>query len=266
MMQFELDYAKLITDVLTNGVYKQGRNGGTYSVFGRQLTIDFTQPDELHLLQGRKMFPKGVLGEFAAFINKPKTVQDFEKFGCNYWKSWADGEGNLNVDYGNAWFEDGQLEHLFWCLEHDQSNRRMLINSWVPGNLKDLSLPCCHYCYQFYVANGKLHMVWIQRSVDVMIGLPSDILLADLWIHTLCKQFNLQPGSITMQLGDTHIYESHLDSGNVHEYLNSVHQPDFGVPVKCAYLGEGLLDFKPELLIHNYNDFETTTIPFELIS
>ena len=86
MQQFERDYAMMVDSVLYAGEERMTRNGITKSMFARTLVVnmfDGTFP----LIQGRKMFYKGVLGEFAAMIRQPKCLADFEAWGCNYWKS-----------------------------------------------------------------------------------------------------------------------------------------------------------------------------------
>lgn len=210
MQDFEKSYAELVMDVLMRGEEKQTRNGITKSVFGRTLSFDIGYYG-FPLIQGRKMFYEGILGEFAAMIRKPKHINDFKKWGCNYWDLWAKEDGSIEVDYGNAWFEDGQMDHLLNCLANNPNDRRMLINGWRPHRLKDLDLPCCHYSYQFYVREGEfIDMIWNQRSVDIMIGLPSDIVFAAVWLILLSNQTGYKPGKINMMLGDCHIYNEHI--------------------------------------------------------
>jgi thymidylate synthase len=83
-------------------------------------------------------------------------------------------------------------------------------------------------------------MIWYQRSVDTMIGLPSDIILAYMLNLLVANDTNCLPGEITMVLGDTHIYEPHYDKalayvGMVRRLtdrltVNPVHKPiDMGV-------------------------------------
>ena len=52
-------------------------------------------------------------------------------------------------------------------------------------------------------------MIWVQRSVDSLIGLPSDIASAALFNILMAQTVGLRPGEITFQLGDTHIYSEH---------------------------------------------------------
>ena len=213
MQQFEIDYAKLIERILMNGEVRQTRNGETTAIFGEMLTVAINGSNKFPILQGRKMYPQGVFGELAAMLRKPTCVEDFKKWGCNYWGLWAKEDGSINVDYGNAWHADGQIEQLKHALAYDPMNRRMIISGWRPSKLDELDLPCCHLMYQFYVRDGKyLDMLWTQRSVDMMIGLPSDIVFAAAWLISIANEFSLQPGEIKMSLGDCHIYTEHYDA------------------------------------------------------
>lgn len=214
---YEEQYFDLVVDVLGKGEVRSTRNATTKSVFARSIVLRDVAA-YAPLLQGRRIYYKGVLGELAAMLRGPQRVEDFERWGCNYWKQWADGAGNLNVDYGNAWLEHRQIERLKHCLQHDRTDRRMIINGWVPENLQNLSLPCCHYSYQFYVRNNTyIDMIWNQRSADLMIGVPSDAVFAAAWLKAIANEFGLVAGDITMHFGDVHIYESHFDGAK--EYL-----------------------------------------------
>jgi len=218
MNKIEKDYKTLVQHVLDNGVDKLGRNGITRSVFGQALSFDLQEG--FPLLTSRKMFYKGVMGEFAAMVRGPKTLKDFEEFGCNYWKQWAKDDGSINVDYGNAWLDFhgvNQIKNVIDTLILNPNDRRMLIIGWNPTNLANLDLPCCHYSYQWYVNDGKLEMLWNQRSADLMIGVPADIILAATWNIAMAAEAGLVPGKVTMVFGDTHIYEEHFE--NTTEYL-----------------------------------------------
>ena len=222
MRPFETAYATLIQAIMAAGTKKQTRNGETKSLFGMSLEVDGLDL-AFPIIQGRMMYPKGVLGELAAMLRKPKCIGDFEAWGCNYWKKWADEDGSINVDYGNAWFDfDGvdQIAQLKDKLKNNPNDRRMIISGWRPHKIDELSLPCCHYSYQFYVADGRLSMIWTQRSVDMMIGLPSDIIFAAAWLIAIANEFGLKPGKIKFDLGDCHVYEEHYNGA--YEYISRV--------------------------------------------
>ena len=258
MLQYEHDYAELIIRILGSGTNKETRNGPTKSCFGMSLEVDGLA-DYFPIIQGRKMFHKGVLGELAAMLRRPTCVQDFKDWGCNYWDLWADEDGSLRVDYGNAWFDfEGvnQIAMLKDKLANNPNDRRMIINGWRPHKLDELSLPCCHYSYQFYVAKGVISMIWIQRSVDMMIGLPSDIIFAAAWLIMIANEFDLIPGKIKFDLGDCHVYQEHFDGA--YEYIHRVskHYVGFHAPTYMldAFPGQDFCDFQPNHIL--VNDFQ----------
>lgn len=261
MQLYEREYSRLVSRALAQPL-RPCRNGYTRSFFPGYLTVHLGD-GYIPLLQGRKLFYKGILGEFAAFIRGPKTLADFEQWGCNYWSKWANKDGSIELDYGNAWLS--QLPHLFESLQNNPTDRRMLITGWLPNRLAELSLPCCHYAYQFYVRVGShgrkyLDMLWHQRSTDLMIGLPSDVLLAYCWLTALCSQFpQYEVGSIHMTLGDCHVYEEHESSALVYtsrvfsECRKSVMDQMPKPTAKLVAEGKAITEFDPrDLVLLNY--------------
>tara|TARA_R110000851_G_C13101976_1_gene568685 strand:- start:7663 stop:8469 length:807 start_codon:yes stop_codon:yes gene_type:complete len=257
MQAFEHDYAALIARILAEGTKKYGRNGTTTSLFGMSLVVDNLDAS-FPVIQGRKMYPQGVLGELAAMLRRPKCVQDFRDWGCNYWGLWANEDGSINVDYGNAWFDfEGfdQIAQLKESLANNPDDRRMIINAWRPHKLAELSLPCCHYSYQFYVRNGHIDMIWTQRSVDMMIGLPSDIIFAAAWLIAIANEFDMIPGRIKFDLGDCHVYQEHTSAA--YEYIYRVENRE--VKRHPTYLlvterGKDFCQFKPtDILMNEYD-------------
>lgn len=259
MLKFELDYVEMVKRVLWHGEKRQTRSQKTRSLFGLQLVIDCNLATNFPLLQGRQIFYKGVFGELAAIVRKPQSIEDFKLWGCNYWDKFAGPSGLLNVDYGNAWFKGNQIGRLKESLANNPTDRRMIINGWVPENLDYLSLPCCHYSYQFYVSNdGKLSMIWTQRSADLMVGVPSDIAFAAAWLIAIANEFEYIPGTIIMNFGDVHIYEGHVDNAMIYaDRVNKRYKEVPAAPPQYKYhapLGKDFLQFEPK-------DIELTSYP-----
>lgn len=200
-------YAQLVKEILADGVQRDTRNGETLSVFGASVKFDIAEIG-LPLLSYRKIFTKGIVGEFLGFLQDAKTVEEFEALGCPYWKLWADDNGELELDYPPR----EQLDILIEGIMKDPNSRRHIINLWNPERLGQLSLPCCHFNYQFYVRDGFLDLIWTQRSLDVAIGLPSDFVLSALYLSEIGRKTGLTPGKVTMNFGDTHIYKEHLQA------------------------------------------------------
>lgn len=226
MNSYETEYKKLVLKILEFGEERLGRNGITKAIFGETFKVNLQKG--FPLLTSRQIYYKGVFGELAAMLKGPKTLEDFKKQGCNYWDLWAKPNGAINIDYGNTWLDFNgydQLSKLVEGLQYDPRGRRHIITGWKPDNLDSLSLPCCHYAYQWYVREDRyLDMMWHQRSVDTMVGLPSDVVFAAAWLIILANNTGYIPGIITFTLGDTHIYSEHLDKAE--EYLARLIYPE----------------------------------------
>ena len=212
-MRNERAYRQLVIDVLSDGIKQEGRNGATREVFGTTIKLDVAD-DVLPMITGRKMYYKGIVGEALALMQAPcNHVSDFESRGCNYWKLWADEDGNLELDYPIR----KQLEGIIKDINRDPHSRRHIIDLWNQQNLSHLSLPCCHYGYQFNIQGNNINMIWTQRSADLMIGVPSDMILATIYLRIVADATGYEANEITMNFGSTHIYEEHVE--NAFEYV-----------------------------------------------
>jgi thymidylate synthase len=263
---YEKQYKQLVEKILSQGETKLTRNGKTISLFGESLEFNLSN-GYFPLLTGRKMYYKGIIGELAAMLRGPEYIQDFEKFGCNYWKLWAQEDGFINVDYGNKWIDwDGvnQLDKLIKTLKTDPNNRRMIISGWDPTSIDSLDLPCCHYAYQWYVRDDQyLDMLWNQRSADTMIGLPSDAVFAAAWNIAIANEVGLIPGKVKMILGDVHIYNEHVE--NAFQYLSSETYLPPTYIFSTRFPNQRTIDFIPDnLIIKGYKP--QSNLKFELKS
>ena len=98
MNNMEQEYLKLMYDVFKNGELKQGRNGKTRSVFGRQIRHDMKLG--FPLLTTKKMYWKGIVTELLWFLRGDTNIKFLVDNGCHIW----DGDAYKN------WFENGRTE------------------------------------------------------------------------------------------------------------------------------------------------------------
>jgi thymidylate synthase len=104
-----------------------------------------------------------------------------------------------------------QLRNLVDQLKANPEDRRMLVSAWNPVDFPRMALPPCHYGFQVTVLDGRLNLMWTQRSVDVALGLPFNIASYALLLHLLARETGLREGRLVGFLADTHIYENHVD-------------------------------------------------------
>lgn len=109
-----------------------------------------------------------------------------------------------------------QIAKVINGLKHHPNSRRLVWTTWVPEDMtNELVNPTnCHNSFvQVSVREGKyIDMYCYQRSADVMLGLPHNLIAQKAFQLYLCDVCGLEPGYIKYELGDCHIYEQHIDA------------------------------------------------------
>jgi thymidylate synthase len=215
-------YLNLLEDILENGVKKSDRTGtGTISVFARQLRFDLQEG--FPLLTTKKLHIKSILHELLWFLKGDTNIKYLKENGVSIWDEWADENGNLGPVYGSQWrkwetksgeFID-QIEQVVNEIKHNPNSRRLLVNAWNVGEIENMKLPPCHYAFQFYVADGKLSLMWQQRSVDTFLGLPYNIASYAFLTYMVAQQCDLEVGELIFSGGDVHLYLNHLEQAKL---------------------------------------------------
>ena len=90
MNKLDKTYTDLLQDILDNGVTKETRNGGTISVFGRQ--IRHSMKDGFPLLTTKKMAWKTMVTELLWFLKGDTNIKYLVDNGCHIW----DGDAYKN--------------------------------------------------------------------------------------------------------------------------------------------------------------------------
>ena len=223
MKNIETQYRSLIKELL-DAPFKPDRTGtGTYSLFGKTLEHDMSAGFPL-LLSKRVSF-KAAKFELLWILQGRTDMKYLKDNGINYWdddyKRSGRTDGTLGPVYGKQWrnFEGvDQLRKLITNIITDPNSRRLILSAWNPTELHHMALPPCHYGFQVYINDGKLDLMWQQRSADVFLGLPYDIAMYGLLLELLAKGTGYKPGRLIAQLGDCHLYSNHIEQSK--ELLN----------------------------------------------
>ena len=87
------------------------------------------------------------------------------------------------------------------------------MSAWNPCQINQMALPPCHVLCQFNVHGGnKLSCALYQRSGDVGLGVPFNIASYSFLTHLIAKHCNLEPYEFVYFLGNSHIYDDHVES------------------------------------------------------
>ncbi|MDR0320523.1 MAG: thymidylate synthase [Treponema sp.] len=237
-------YLDIVQKILDNGFSKTNRTGVcALSVAGAMFEHDMAEG--FPLLTTKKVPFRLVASELEFFIRGITDKEWLKEQNNHIWDEWCSpstvpygndeitkakmmSERELGPIYGWQWRNFGarymayntqfegqgvdQFKQLVQTLKSDPDNRRMIVSAWNPLDLSRMALPPCHYAFQVTVIDGKLNLLWNQRSVDVALGLPFNIASYGCLLHLLAKSAGLGEGRLIGFLGDTHIYVNHVDA------------------------------------------------------
>lgn len=235
----ESKYLKLLKEVRFNGEIREGRNGKTYSLFGKNLEFDLTKG--FPVLTYKKMFFRGIVEELLFFIRGHTDSSLLETKRINIWKGNTSREflnsnkkehyntGSMGPMYGYQWRhfnakynykdsrpeEEGldQLKQVIYKIRNEPNSRRIILTDYNPLQSDEGVLyPCHSIIIQFYVSGDYLDMSCYNRSQDLFLGTPFNITSSSLLLTLIAQITDKKPRRLVMNLGDCHIYDSHLNS------------------------------------------------------
>ncbi|MDE1865735.1 MAG: thymidylate synthase [Candidatus Micrarchaeota archaeon] len=237
------EYLRIVKTIMDQGEWKENRTGvRTKAIAGAMFEHDMSEG--FPLLTTKKVPFRNVASELEFFINGITDKKWLQERNNHIWDEWAFpekapyghteeakkrmlDERDLGPVYGFQWrhfnapYEGydkdysgkgvDQLKRVVEKLKADPTDRRMMVSAWNPQQIHMMGLPACHYGFQVTVIGDKLNLLWNQRSVDTMLGLPFNIASYGLMLHLLAKESKFKEGKLVGFLGDVHIYENHIE-------------------------------------------------------
>lgn len=226
LLQKILDKGEWDKDGKVRPVYKNGKPAYSKSIFGEQ--VKFEQ-GEIPIITSKQTPVQSSINEVvhAFFRLKTTSVDDFENLGVKYWREWADSDNTVGRSYAHQlatqteWMLTNpktglkqrldQVDAILHRLEHDPYSRRILFSYWKPEDVHKKSLQECAWAGQFNVRNNRLDFILVQRSIDSLLGLPSN------WAGyyglqcTFANLFGYEVGTFTHQMGNVHLYDNQIE-------------------------------------------------------
>ena len=277
------NYHEIVQKILDEGVLKMPRQGiEAYTIAGAMFEHDMSTG--FPILTTKKVPFRLVASELEFFIKGITDKKWLLNRNNHIWDEWAHPkkapyghddeskkrmleERDLGAIYGFQWrhfnaeYKDyntnyegqgvDQLKRLIETLRTNPHDRRMIVSAWNPAMLDQMALPPCHYLFQVTVIDGKLNLMWNQRSVDTMLGLPFNIASYALLLHLLAKEVGLEEGKLVGFLGDVHLFVNHVEgakeqlSRDVNKYpLPTVDTDPFDSIFNWQYQDSVLTDYE----------------------
>ena len=245
----EGQYLSILRKLVEHNTWRQSRNAVTCSMFKNDMSFDLR--NGFPLLTTKKMFLRGIVEEFIFFINGKTNTKELEEKGVNIWKGnttreFLDSkglpytEGVMGPMYGyqfryyNApYFLTSkkttfppiggidQLANVVKLIQKDPNSRRILMTAYNPSQAElGVLYPCHSITLQFYVEDKYLDMFCYNRSQDFVLGTSFNIASSSLLLMMVAKLTDKIPRFFHLTMGDTHLYEQHLEGA--HEILNRI--------------------------------------------
>lgn len=183
-----------------------------------------------------------------------------------------------------------QIQNIIERLKTTPDCRRLIVSAWNVADLPNMKLMPCHYGFQIYTRelsrderiklylkeyepmNGgnessfidsklktrniperEISLMWNQRSIDTFLGLPFNIASYGFLLEMFAQQANMVPGKLIGCLGDTHIYDNHID------YVKKQLDRDatkYSVPKLVLNKADSLFDYKfDDFKIEGYESY-----------
>lgn len=253
MQKFESVYSQALENILYNGIISSDRTGTGTKRIPTGVNMSFDLKDGFPAIAGKKVTPRNSLIEVIWMLKGLNNISFLKENGVNYWDKWADEQGYLGPSYGGQirHFNKGlndeiielceknnqinstilyyqelyhidQVKKLISDIKTNPDSRRLILTFWNPAEIHLQKLPPCYLSMQFIVINNVLHLHATQRSGDMFLGVPYDMMNFSLFLQILAYLTNLNVGTVNIKINDAHIYLNHLEQCK--QYLGNLNQ------------------------------------------
>ena len=247
----EEQYLGILRALIETGDERIDRTGvGTRALFG--CTMRFDLNEGFPAFTTKKVFWKTAFKEMLWMLSGGRNIRELLEQNVRIWTDWplkryrqqtgqniSESEfesriitdesfalqwGDLGPVYGYQWrhwqdYTGGEVDQVKSVIDGLKSNpgsRRLLWEGWNVAELNQMALPPCHKTYQFFVSSDKkLSCALMQRSADVMLGVPFNVVNAALVTHLLAEECGYQVGVLTWFGCDVHLYLNHTDQAKL---------------------------------------------------
>ena len=194
------------------------------------------------------------------FIEKIKSDEDFARVWGNLgpiygkqWRSWKIFSRLPNNQYGYRGID--QIANVLDSIKNNPFSRRHLVSAWNVGEVEQMTLPPCHYSFQFYVRGEYLDLMWNQRSADLFLGVPFNIASYALLLYLIAFETGYKPGRVIGSFGDLHLYSNHIEQAKLQLERTPLSPP------KLKVISSDILNGEFEVELTGYNSHASIKAP-----
>lgn len=248
----EQQYIYHLENIKNNGMKVNTRNAQTKRL--TNLSIDCQNTP---LIITRRTAWKNALREMEWFLSGSSRVVDLQEKVQKWWLPFTNDQGEVPNNYSQQFrYFSGktdtvdQIQYAIDTAKNHPNSRRNVITTWNTADMiaPETKITNCHgSLIQIFVnEKNKIDLTMYQRSSDMVLGLPHNLIQYQALILYIAHHSGRLPGKLFWIGGDCHIYPDHEDmvSEMVEEFDINYMPPD--------------LQYKPTSSNFNADDFSLT--------
>ena len=143
--------------------------------------------------------------------------RSIEKLGELYgkippiWERMADGDGNVNSNYGWQWQRNNQIDYVVGKLRNNPNTRHAAISIYDCKEYEKYRKDTpCTYAVQFTIIDNKLNMSVYMRSNDIWYGFCNDQYQFSMLQKMVAETLNIDVGWYYHHAHNMHLYNDKL--------------------------------------------------------
>lgn len=191
-------YYQTLEKILQYGKTQDNKKGHIKYLLNERLIL--SPADLLDIFESHGIARKKLKEELKLFMQGIRDVEKYKEVGITWW----DYCGHTLVNSYPTYFE--KLPPLISKINKEKRNSKNYVLFLGETGVESNQAPCLSLV-QFQIDDGELVVSAYQRSSDASLGLPADIY----HLYLMARQIDLPLKSITLDLGNVHIYENNID-------------------------------------------------------
>ena len=235
-------YQRLLKDILEKGVRTNTQQEVDAITLIGPTPLHFKFANGFPIINERNMAPKEserlpvtiwrqAIAEIIAFLNGARTQKALREFGCHWWEPWVTeakckkrgletgdlGPGSYGAAFHDFPTADGkpynQFKNIIEQIIEFPHLRTHFISPWIPqytirgaGKQQKVVVAPCHGWIHLRVLDNKLTLHMFQRSADVPVGVPANMVQYMALLMMIAQATGLEPYEYVHSFSDAHIY------------------------------------------------------------
>lgn len=191
-------YYAILGKILKEGKNQTNKKGNIRYLLNQSLTL--TPGDLLDIFETHGIARKKLRCELSLFMKGERDVEKYREAGISWW----DYCGRILINSYPTYFE--KLPGLIEKINREKRSSKNYVLFLGSTDAETNQAPCLSLV-QFQIDDGELVVSAYQRSSDANLGLPADIY----HLYLMARQIDVPLKSITLNLGNVHIYENNIE-------------------------------------------------------